>query len=280
MDSLTEMVLETVMVDDDDLVIVVVRVKEEESSFRDDLIGFPLLKPGMYKHRALHLNPSSNVLLLLMLLFDSVLMKKEFLIPLLLRESLLLVDPQDLLLLYDAEDESCSLFLSDRKRPERCLGEAAVEFGRLRLPDLVCTGCNGRGIGASKSLGGDIAGKRIISKLSFLLIEPDIDNDLIDFGSIDISLSDCIILVCLTRIFFFESFLLRTCQSSRVLSSLKLTVGIRTAAAILFYDLKCQLVRRENDKWLSIKDKEMKDTYTESQRVSMDCTFGGLWWLH
>jgi hypothetical protein len=83
-DSLTETVLETVMVEDDDLVIVVVRVKEEESSFCDDLIGFPLLKPGRNKHRALHLNLSSNVLLLLMLLFESVLMKKEFLIPLLL----------------------------------------------------------------------------------------------------------------------------------------------------------------------------------------------------
>jgi len=122
---------------------------------------------------------------------------------------------------------SCSLFLSARMRPERCLGEP-----------VVCTGCKGRGIGESKSLGGDIAGKRTISKLSFLLNEPDIDNDLIDFGSIDISLSDCIILVCLTRIFFFESFLLRTCQSSRALSSLKLIVGISTAATILFSDLK------------------------------------------
>lgn len=88
-DSLTDTVLEMVTDDDDDVVVVVVvRVKEEEEpSFLDDLTGFALPKPGRYKHRALHLSPSSNVLLL-MLLFDSVLMKKEF-----LRDSLLLVDP-------------------------------------------------------------------------------------------------------------------------------------------------------------------------------------------
>ena len=62
-DSLTETVLEIVTEEDDDVVVVVVRVKEEESSFLDDLTGFPLPKPGRYKHRALHLNPSSKVLL-------------------------------------------------------------------------------------------------------------------------------------------------------------------------------------------------------------------------
>lgn len=64
----------------------------EESPFRDDLTGFPLLKPGRYRHKALHLNPSSNelmlfefavLILLLLLLLDSVLEKKE-LFPLLL----------------------------------------------------------------------------------------------------------------------------------------------------------------------------------------------------
>lgn len=209
--SLTETVLETVTDDDADVVVVVVRVMEEESSLLDDLTGFAFPKPGRYRHRALHLNPSSNVLLLLMLLFDSVLMKNEF-----RRESLLLVDPQDLLLFNDAdeEDESCSLPLSARIKPERCLGEVVVEFGRLRLTNLVRTGCKGRGIGASKSLGGDIAGNSIISKLSFLLKDGERDNDLTDFGSIDISLSECLILVCLTRIFFFGSSLPRTCQSS------------------------------------------------------------------
>ena len=186
--SLRETVLETVTDDDAEVVVVVVRVKEEEeeSSLLDDLTGFALPKPGRYKHRALHLNPSSNVLLLLMLLFDSVLAKKEF-----RRESLLLVDPHDLLLFNDAdeEDKSCSLPLSARIRPERCLGEFVVELGRLRLTNLVRTGCKGRGIGASKSLGGDMAGKSIISKLSFLLKDGDIDNDLTDLGSIDISLS-------------------------------------------------------------------------------------------
>lgn len=80
-----------------------------------------------------------------------------------------------------------------------------VEFERLRFTKLVCTGCSGRGIGASMSLGGDMAGKRTILKLSFLFSEPEKDMDVIDFGSIDISLSDCIILACLTRIFFFIS---------------------------------------------------------------------------
>ena len=210
--SLTETVLETVTDDDDDVVVVVrVKEEEEESSLLDDLTGLALPKPGRYKHRALHLNPSSNVLLLLMLLFDSVLTKKEF-----RRESLLLVDPQDLLLFNEAdEDESCSLPSSARIRPERCLGEFVVEFGRLRLTNLVRTGCKGRGIGASKSLGGDMAGNSIISKLSFLLKDGDIDKDLTtDLGSIDISLSECLILVCLTRIFFFGSSLPRTCQSS------------------------------------------------------------------
>jgi hypothetical protein len=61
----------------------------EESPFRDDLTGFPLLKPGRYRHRALHLNPSSNELMLfefavlILLLLDSVFEKKE-LFPLLL----------------------------------------------------------------------------------------------------------------------------------------------------------------------------------------------------
>lgn len=48
-----------------------------------------------------------------------------------------------------------------------------------------------------------------------------------------------------------------------MLSSLKLMVGMRTVAAIVFYFLSTS--KKRNDKWLSLKANEMVATYRESK---------------
>lgn len=58
-----------------------------------------------------------------------------------------------------------------------------------------------------------------------------------------------------------------------MLSSLKLKIGMRTAAAILFTFLKMSTSMKRNDKWLSLEASEIGATYTKSKH--------GLhvWWL-